>query len=270
MSVLLFLLLARVAAAGARPAFLHDEAVKNELYDAAYTVAKYFGKGDGARLSAMSDWAPIEASVTHETDGTGQETADVYTIRVSFDETRKEWLCDAVLANNASEVKRVIVAAYDDESVDDVVCEYDGRYRFTPMELAATVNFPDAIQALFSWGGADITRWKPLVLAASHGNREAVCMLLQLGADPNAVSEQGSSAIVFAAVGCYQEVVELLAESGAATDAAKDMWLRSCVPAPFVDVSSDGGFTSEYPYPSDYSTWGQEWSEAAAAAAAAT
>ena len=99
----------------------------------------------------------------------------------------------------------------------------DQDYQFTVMAL---VN-----------GGAPVdqrgpTGWTALMESASEGFRKTANILLSLGADPNAITDSGNSAVFFAAENGYWEVVEDLVRRGArATQATQRSFDRALVRA---------------------------------------
>ncbi|KAA0170630.1 hypothetical protein FNF28_01392 [Cafeteria roenbergensis] len=54
-----------------------------------------------------------------------------------------------------------------------------------------------------------------LIVAAEHGHKDTVELLLDRGADLEATDDDGSTALVFAASGGHKDTVELLLDRGA-------------------------------------------------------
>lgn len=94
----------------------------------------------------------------------------------------------------------------------------------TPLHWAALLNQPQAIQALIK-GGSDVnkatglTKETPLHFAAMRGFKEAVLCLLGSASNLTAPSNDGGTALHYAAAYGRTEIVEILLSHGAEIDA---------------------------------------------------
>jgi ankyrin repeat protein len=86
--------------------------------------------------------------------------------------------------------------------------------------------------------GADINAagWTPLAYAATNGKTEVARYLLDIGANPNALSPNGTSALMMAVRGGHAETVDLLLAKGA------DVNLRNQNGATALAWATRGGF----------------------------
>ncbi|GAB4813629.1 hypothetical protein N2152v2_000675 [Parachlorella kessleri] len=107
----------------------------------------------------------------------------------------------------------------------DPTAQSGGRYRgFTALHVAALHGNVGAIEALLEDGRANVEAvtlhsWRPVHMAAGFGGKEchsgALLALLEAGADVNAASHDGTTALHMAARGGFTNAVELLAAMGA-------------------------------------------------------
>jgi hypothetical protein len=133
-----------------------------------------------------------------------------------FDGTNN-WVCDRCYNRfiGPRDLRFVLDGAWDDsddpsgvltkfQQINRLVDEYD---------LAAIRQFVTdnhCVDARSKYG------WTPLMLAASHGHQSLVALLLDLGADVNAVSEQhGYTALALAAQKGFINTVQKLLDAGA-------------------------------------------------------
>lgn len=102
---------------------------------------------------------------------------------------------------------------------------FDG---WTPLHLAAHFGRTDVVRALLAEGAShravseNSTKNQPLQAAAAGGQPEAVEVLLEAGADADARSHEGVTALHVAAANGRSEVVRLLLDAGARPDAKTD------------------------------------------------
>ena len=67
------------------------DAARLDLFEAAALIVAQAGNAqDVEKLIVTRDWAPMEASVAHGSDGFGAEVSDVYTVRVRFGDAEPE------------------------------------------------------------------------------------------------------------------------------------------------------------------------------------
>ncbi|MDE1151132.1 MAG: ankyrin repeat domain-containing protein [Micavibrio sp.] len=88
----------------------------------------------------------------------------------------------------------------------------------TPLQHAArhgSIRAVKAILAAAEHGGLDLAQ--PLRIAAEHGQGRVLELLLEAGADVNAVDKSGYSALMNAAQGGFAECLEILLKAGADT-----------------------------------------------------
>jgi len=99
---------------------------------------------------------------------------------------------------------------------------------FQPLHLAAFFRRPEAVRLLLERGAdanavaANETRVAPLHSATAGGDHESVRLLLDAGADPNSRQRGGFAPLHAAAAAGDRELVELLIESGADRAAETD------------------------------------------------
>jgi len=115
--------------------------------------------------------------------------------------------------------------------VDIPSCEHGS---LSPLELAAKLDKPEYVTLLVAHG-ASTAHWRPLAIAAERGALSVVETLLQLGADKDAASPTGATALMFAASACRHDVFKCLVDAGASTLRSKqdgatatDLWKANC------------------------------------------
>ncbi len=95
----------------------------------------------------------------------------------------------------------------------------DGLGR-TPLHEGAIGNNPHQVVLLLEQGAAldprdDLFHWTPLHFAAAFGHGECARLLLEAGADPNAVAPRGMTALHLAAGAGFEDIARLLVAHGA-------------------------------------------------------
>lgn len=83
-------------------------------------------------------------------------------------------------------------------------------------DLPAFARSTDDVNAIGTWGN------RPIHVAAVHGDVEALCVLLDAGADISAQGEHGYTALHEAAEQGHTDAVRLLVERGAQVAAKND------------------------------------------------
>ena len=101
------------------------------------------------------------------------------------------------------------------------------NYPYTPLFDSVLQGNPAMAEALVTkTGDTRAAKWAPLLATVVSGNRQATNDLLAQGADVNAKSDRGLSALHSAAVFGHKDIVELLIEKGADVNAKAEssMW----------------------------------------------
>jgi len=117
----------------------------------------------------------------------------------------------AAASNDADAVRRLLAAGRDPDEGSDAV---------SAMMWAVRENALAAMTALLD-GGADVNRrdrynrWTPLLHAIHRQHPNAVALLLERGADPNAATPDGVTPLMMAADEAHPRMVTLLLEHGA-------------------------------------------------------
>lgn len=119
-------------------------------------------------------------------------------------------LCDAIEHDDLEAVRRLIANG---EDVDRIDFEHEA----TPLEKAAGERNVEAVRLLLGLGASPNRAMisPALLIAASNGDAEIVRALLEGGAGPNEMNEDGITPLMGAAFKGHREVVELLLAGGA-------------------------------------------------------
>ena len=129
---------------------------------------------------------------------------------------RKEALCRVALSANTNSIKKAY--AHD----PNVAC---GQFGETPLFFAVQYGRKDAVRLLLSMGAnvnaKDSYGWTPLKIAAIEGNADIARILIATGAKPNAVDGKGDTPLDEAVQNCDLVMTNLLQSSGA--NSAKDL-----------------------------------------------
>ena len=132
---------------------------------------------------------------------------------------------DYAVDSGALEIVQILI----DAGADIHSAAHDGG--ITVLHRAAKSNEPGLIPYLLAAGAGcylnhpsnpSRTLFTPLIVACSVGNKAAVEHLLEAGADLEAKSKLGATALHWAAVRDEHEIVELLIAAGADVEAADD------------------------------------------------
>lgn len=93
------------------------------------------------------------------------------------------------------------------------------KYNETAIMLASYHGQTEIVKELYVHGAAiDHTGWNPLLYAATNGHDETINLLLVMGADINAASDNGATALMMAVRGYHPKTVQLLLDEGADPD----------------------------------------------------
>ena len=97
------------------------------------------------------------------------------------------------------------------------------KYNETAIMLASYHGQTEIVKQLYVHGAAiDHAGWNPLLYAATSGHHETITFLLSMGADINAVADNGTTALMMAVRGYHPKSVQLLLEKGANPDVQND------------------------------------------------
>ncbi len=142
-------------------------------------------------------------------------------IRSTHESADKNPLCDAVNGGDIQTIRRLLLLGAPPNAVDKL-----GR---SALFLAADRQDPEAVKALLG-AGADPNRGviSPLMLASSYGSKPVVKLLIEYGANVNALSKDGETAIMFAVCNGHLDTVRTLLAAGAST-ASKDNGERNLI-----------------------------------------
>lgn len=90
------------------------------------------------------------------------------------------------------------------------------KYGETAMMLASYHGQADMVKRLYRQGAEfNHAGWNPLIYAAANGHQEIVTFLLDCGAEINATTDNGTTALMMAVRGNHYETVKLLLARGA-------------------------------------------------------
>lgn len=126
-------------------------------------------------------------------------------------------LMEAIESNDCKNVQKAL------EDGAHIDCTFSrGRYAKTqaPLFLAAKKGNPDILKFLVQYGGGAITNLKiwggttALMMAAEYGREKGTRVLIEAGANVNAVNEWGKKAINYAAQSGKKRIFTLLLDAG--------------------------------------------------------
>ena len=160
-------------------------------------------------------------------------------------------LFEAVMMGDYLEVERLVEAGANPASLTDgsrsPILLMAARHGLQPTGAGGSdQDYQFTVMALVN-GGAPVdqrgpTGWTALMESASKGFEKTANTLLSLGADPNAITDSGNSAIFFAAESGHWEVVEELVRRGArATQATQRSFDRALTHAVLYERLSTAG-----------------------------
>jgi ankyrin repeat protein len=180
----------------------HTEVVLALIKGGAHVDRQEFGRGDSALLVAI-DQGEVGTALALLERGADPTLACRGTAPLVM-----------AARNGRLDVVRALIERGALERVRDV------RHRDAALAGAARGGYVDIVRALLTAGvpvDAGLPGWSALMHAARNGKLRAAEILLDAGADPNAVSVNGKTALEMAREEGHSEIVELLVARGASS-----------------------------------------------------